>query len=164
MIGVLPSGEGGKRGVNLGVNDGDPWLDVCCFSSIASAFFRNCSTFSTRLVFLLPRQMKIADAIPQRKLAGIKIPVDHGGRSNLRAQSQPLSRSHECAVEVPVEAPHGSAQNNLKDRVTINKTAYNQGGTVEYIRQLLSDGHPRRTTYLMGKALCVAVPWGRYHV
>ena len=84
VIGVLRSGEGGKRGVNLGVNNGDPWLDVCCFSSIANAFFRNCSTFSTRLVFFPPRQMKIADAMPQRKLAGIRIPVDHGGRSNLR--------------------------------------------------------------------------------
>jgi len=135
VIGVLPSGEGGKRGVNLGVNNGDPWLDVRCFSSIASAFFRNCSTFSTRLVFFPPRQMKIADAMPQRKLAGIKIPVDHGGRSNLRTQSQSLTRSHERAVTLPVEAPHGSAQNNLKDRVTIVEAAYNQGGTIEQTNQ-----------------------------
>jgi len=138
MIGVLPSGEGGKRGVNLGVSSGNPWLDFCCFSSIASAFFRNCSTFSTRLVLFPPRQMKIADAMPQRKLAGIKIPVDHGGRSNLRVQSQSPTRSHEHAVTVPVEAPHGSAQNNLKDRITIDAAAYNQGDTVEYIRQPLS--------------------------
>ena len=73
--------------MSLGVGNGDPWLGTCCFSSMASAFFKNCSTCSTRLVFFPPRQMKTAAAIAQRKLAGIKIPVDHGGRSNLRAHN-----------------------------------------------------------------------------
>jgi len=82
------SGEDGRRVASLGVGNGDPRFDPGCFSSMAKAFFRNCSIFSTRLVFFPPCQMKIADAIPQRKLAGIKIPVDHGGRSNLRAQLQ----------------------------------------------------------------------------
>ena len=86
VIGAPASGEDGGRVTNLGVGNGDPG----CFSSMARAFFRNCSIFSTLLVFFPPCQMKIADAIPQRKLAGIKIPVDHGGRSNLRTQFQLL--------------------------------------------------------------------------
>ena len=84
VIEALASGEDGRRVVCLGEGNGDPRFDACRFSSMARAFFRNCSTLSTRLVFFPPRQMKIADAIPQRKLAGIKIPVDQGGRSNLR--------------------------------------------------------------------------------
>lgn len=82
-IGLLASGEDGRRVVGLGEDNGDPGFDACCFSSMAKALFRNFSTSLTRLVFFPPCQMKIADAIPQRKLAGIKIPVDHGGRSNL---------------------------------------------------------------------------------
>lgn len=94
--------------MGLGKSNGDPILDARCFSSMANAFFKNCSTFSTRLVFFPPRQMKIADAIPQRKLAGIKIPVDHGGRSNLTTQSQSPIRTHRRTT-LPVEAPHGPA-------------------------------------------------------
>ena len=93
VIGAPVSGEGGRWVVGLGEDNGDPGFDVGCFSSMARASFRNCSIFSTRLVFFPPRQMKIADAIPQRKLAGIKIPVDHGGRSNLRVQLQPPIRT-----------------------------------------------------------------------
>jgi len=86
VIGVLASGEDEGRENILGEGNGDPRLGPCCFSSMARASFRNCSTFSTRLVFFPPRQMKTADAMPQRKLAGIKIPVDHAGRSNLGTQ------------------------------------------------------------------------------
>ena len=78
--GLLASGEDVRRVVGRGEDNGDPRFDARCFSSMAKAFFRNASTSLTRLVFFPPRQMKIADAIPQRKLAGIKIPVDHGGR------------------------------------------------------------------------------------
>ena len=124
MIGVLASGEDGRRVVYLGEGNGDPRFDACCFSSMARAFFRNFSTFSTRLVFFPPRQIKIADAIPQRKLAGIKVPVDHGGRSNLRTQPQSPIWAYRRAT-VPVEAPHGSAQNNLEDGVTVIEAAYN---------------------------------------
>ena len=123
VIGTLASGEDGRRVVGLGENNGEPRFDVCCFSSIARAFFKNCSIFSTRLVFFPPRQMKIADAIPQRKLAGIKIPVDHGGRSNLRTQPQSPIQAHRRTT-APVEAPHSSTQDNLEDGVTVIEAAY----------------------------------------
>lgn len=80
VIGVLIIGDAGRRDVGLGENNGDPLLDARCFSSMARALLRNCSTFSTRLVFFPPYQIRIAEAIPHRKLAGIKIPVDQGGR------------------------------------------------------------------------------------
>jgi hypothetical protein len=108
VIGALASGEDGRRVVGLGEGNGDPRFDVCCFSSMARAFFKNCSIFSTRLVFFPPRQIKIADAIPQRKLAGIKIPVDHGGRSNLRTQPQPPIRIYRRTTYLsrPHMVPH----------------------------------------------------------
>jgi len=128
VTGVLASGEGGGRVACLGEGNSDPRFDACCFSSIARAFFRNCSTFSTRLVFFPPRQIKIADAIPQRKLAGINIPVDHGGRSNLRRHDFSHQYGHTddlVTTALPVEAPHGSTQNNLEERVAIVEAAYN---------------------------------------
>ena len=124
VIGALASGEDGRRVVGLGEDNGDPGFNACCFSSMARASFRNCSTFSTRLVFFPPRQMNIADTIPQRKLAGIKIPVDHGGRSNLRTQPQSQIQTYRRTT-VPIEAPHGSTQNDLEDGVTVNEAAYN---------------------------------------
>ena len=104
VIGGLASGDGWGRVMGLGEGNGDPRLDACCFSSIARAFLRNSSTFSTRLVFFPPRHMKIADMIPQRKLAGIKIPVDHGGRSNLMAKLQ--SRTRTLDVTHYLSRPH----------------------------------------------------------
>lgn len=67
--------------------------------------------------------MKTADAIPQRKLAGIKIPVDHGGRSNLGAQLQSPIHMHERAT-IPVEAPHSSTQDDLEEGVAVVEAAY----------------------------------------
>jgi len=164
VIGVLASGEGEGRENGLGVGNGDPRFDPCCFSSMARAFFRNCSTFSTRLVFFPPCQMKIADAMPQRKLAGIKIPVDHGGRSNLRTNN--LSHQYDPTnalqyLSRPHIVPHRMTWKNelpsLKQQI-INAVLFE----VSANRSALV--HQQSTTHLIGKALCVAVPWGRYHV
>lgn len=73
---------------------------------MARAFFRNCSTFSTRLVFFPPRPIKIAAAMPQRKLAGIKIPVDHGGRSNLKKRNLSHLGGPQEAVPQYLLRPH----------------------------------------------------------
>lgn len=47
------------------------------------------------------------------------------------SQVKSSMRSYGYTTTAPVEAPHGSTQNDLKDRVAVDKPAYNQGGTVK---------------------------------
>jgi hypothetical protein len=59
--------------------------------------------------------MKTAPMIPQRKLAGIKIPVDHAGRWKLATCEKRLTNAHfhDMLESVPVESPHRAAQDYL---------------------------------------------------
>ena len=81
--------------------------------SIASAIFSRSLTSLVLFVRCPPRQINIADMIPQRNVTGMSVAVVQAGRRNLCDAVRSYCIINHHPRYTPIESPHTSAEYDL---------------------------------------------------